>query len=336
MTAALVVFFVLSYLLTGIVRKLALTNRLLDVPNDRSSHLMPTPSGGGIAIVACWLAGSILAAIVDVVEWQLLVSVLPPALAIASISLVDDKIGVPAGPRMLVHLLSAGWFIALNQGLPSFELPLLDNAPLAMTAVCVIGLVWLTNLYNFMDGIDGIAGVQAVFFNTAMSGLSFITGAQDVAAMSAILAVSCAGFLIWNWPPARIFMGDTGSSCLGFVMGAMAIYVSMRTDTSVWIWVILLGVFLADATVTLIRRLVSGQRWYEAHRSHAYQILSRRWNSHGRVTLAVALVNVGWLLPMSAGAYLLPEWSPLIAMLALAPLVAVAVALGAGTVASND
>ena len=332
MTVALVTFFVLSYLLTGLVRRLALANQLLDVPNYRSSHLTPTPSGGGIAIVVCWLTGSILAGLVDIIDWQLLISILPSALAIASVSLVDDKIGVAAGPRMLVHLVSAGWFIAVNDGIPTFDLSLLDDAPLMMAVVCAIGLVWLTNLYNFMDGIDGIAGVQAVLYNVAMSIFSFIAGAQDVATLSAILAASCAGFLIWNWPPARIFMGDTGSSCLGFVMGAMAIYVSINTEIPIWTWIILLGVFLVDATVTLIRRIVSGQRWYEAHRSHTYQILSRRWNSHRRVTLAVAFVNVSWLLPMSAGAYLLPEWSPAIALLALTPLALIAMAVGAGKI----
>lgn len=336
MTTILIAVFVLSYLLTGAVCRFALASQLLDIPNPRSSHRAPTPSGGGVAIVSSWFAGSMLLGFGSAAEWQQILSILPPALIIAFISFIDDKIGVSAGTRFVVHGLCAAWFIILNGAVPSTGLPMLDNVPLLMAFVCVFGLVWLTNLYNFMDGIDGLAGAQAVFYSVSMSAFSFMSGAQNIAAFSAILAASCTGFLIWNWPPARIFMGDTGSSCLGFIMGAMALYVSGQTEITVWTWIILLGVFLVDATVTLMRRIVSGQRWYEAHRSHTYQILSRRWNSHRRVTVVVSLVNIGWLLPMAVAAYLLPDRSLIIATIALAPLVGIAVNLGAGQLEAND
>ena len=160
-------------------------------------------------------------------------------------------------------------------------------------------LVWLTNLFNFMDGIDGLAGMEAV----SVSGLGaflllrnrLLSGAQ----LSLMLCAASLGFLVWNWPPAKIFMGDVGSGFLGFTLGTLALFSSKTDSTLVWPWLILLAAFLVDATVTLLRRISGRARWYEAHRSHAYQHAARASGSHAKVTLAVAAMNIGWLFPLA-------------------------------------
>ncbi len=322
--------FVASWLLTHGVRNYAIVNRLLDTPNPRSSHTIPTPSGGGVAIVAAWLGGAILLTLLGRVEASLMIALLPPATVLAAVGFFDDSVGLSPWVRIVVHLVAAVWFVSLSGATASTGIEFVDRLPLLSELLSVIGLIWLINLYNFMDGIDGLAAGEAAFVALGIAILCWLAGSPAIAAISAMLAAASAGFLIWNWPPARIFMGDTGSSWVGFMLGAIAISGSAQTGITAWPWVILLGVFLVDASVTLLRRVVSGQKWYEAHRSHAYQILSRRWDAHRPVTLVIGVVNVGWLLPMAVGACYLPEYAAFIAFLALVPLVAAAIWLGAG------
>jgi Fuc2NAc and GlcNAc transferase len=197
-------------------------------------------------------------------------------------------------------------------------------------ALAVLGLVWLTNLYNFMDGIDAIAAIEGV--SVAVLAAFILLGFAVVHPVSwlALTAAGCAGFLLWNWPPARIFMGDVGSGFLGYVLGVMA-YATSAQGLNLWCWVILLGVFLVDATVTLLRRLATHQRWWEPHRSHAYQYAARRWRSHARVSLSVVCINVFWLGPLAwVGAHY-PAWAAGVAAVAILPLIAIALALGAGS-----
>jgi Fuc2NAc and GlcNAc transferase len=157
----------------------------------------------------------------------------------------------------------------------------------------------MLNLYNFMDGIDGIAGVEALIVGVGGTVIYWLAGlplAGDVG-LPALLAATALGFLVWNFPPAKIFMGDAGSGFLGLMLGALSLQAAVARPVLLWCWLVLLGVFIVDATVTLIRRLLRGERVYEAHRSHAYQHASREFGAHRPVTLAVAVLNVFWLLP---------------------------------------
>ena len=160
-------------------------------------------------------------------------------------------------------------------------------------------LVWLLNLYNFMDGIDGIASVEAICVCVGGALLYVLLGKPDLALLPLMLAAAVAGFLFWNFPPARIFMGDAGSGFLGIVLGIMSIQAGWVDPALFWSWVILLGVFVVDATFTLVRRLLRGDKVYEAHRSHAYQYASRHYGRHLPVTLAVGVINLAWLLPIA-------------------------------------
>jgi Fuc2NAc and GlcNAc transferase len=199
------------------------------------------------------------------------------------------------------------------------------------TVIGALGVLWVLNLFNFMDGIDGLAASEATFIAWSGGALAAANSpANGAAAAAFIFGASCLGFLRWNWPPARIFMGDVGSGFAGYVIAVLALGTARENTVGLWIWLILGGAFFVDATVTLLRRLLRGERVYEAHRSHAYQWLARRWGSHGTVTLAVLTVNILWLLPCAVLASRAPRYAAMLVVVALAPLALLAVIAGSG------
>ncbi|MDX9975972.1 MAG: glycosyltransferase family 4 protein, partial [FCB group bacterium] len=201
---------------------------------------------------------------------------------VAAVGYIDDHRSLPAKVRLLMHVIAAVLFVAAVGRTGSVVRE--TAADWAVLILVVMGVVWATNLFNFMDGIDGIAASQALFVTGATATLIASQANTAVAADFAFLlsatAGACMGFLVWNWPPARIFMGDVGSGFLGFWIGSLAVTLHVLGVLSIWISLLLSSLFVADATTTLIRRFLRGERWYQAHRSHAYQILARRWNSH--------------------------------------------------------
>jgi Fuc2NAc and GlcNAc transferase len=248
------------------------------------------------------------------------------------IGLWDDFRSVPAWVRLAVHLIASS--IVIYWLVTAHSLPFLTGAWgwLGVT-LAVIGLSWLLNLFNFMDGIDGIAGLETISVAGSAMLLLWFAGATDIYIYwLGILVVATAGFLAWNWPPAKIFMGDACSGFLGFCLGIFAMLTSADTKMTLWSWFILLGVFIADATVTLLQRIWRKERFFEAHRSHAYQILARRWHSHKKVTLGVLAVNVLWLLPWAFFSISWPCYGLLFALIAYVPLVIFCVKAGAGTI----
>lgn len=316
---------------TAAMRRWALRRSLVDLPNARSSHTRPTPRGGGVAIVAVFVAAATVWGVwAGGDAWRLWLAVVPPGLAVAAVGLRDDLRPLPAHVRLAVHAAAAAWLVWGLGGLPPVHV--LGSATdwgVAGHALAMVAVVWVLNLYNFMDGIDGIAGVQAVFVAGASAALAGPGSAAFVPLIA--LAGASAGFLVLNWPPARIFMGDAGSGFLGFALAGLLLANHAATPASIWLPVILLAVFLADATLTLLRRLARGESPHAAHRSHAYQRLARRWGAHRPVTLAVCAVNLGWLLPLAVIALVRPSWALPLALLAVAPLLAAAAAAGAGT-----
>ena len=182
-----------------------------------------------------------------------------------------------------------------------------------------------------MDGIDGIAGAQALWMSAGGAALTHLAGGgTDAVLPIVLLAAATVGFLVWNWPPARIFMGDAGSGYLGYALGVLALWTVVEGWLTPWVWLILGGAFLADATVTLAVRAKARVSLAEAHRSHAYQRLSRHWRAHRPVTLAFTAVNVLWLGPWALAATCWPSGGCAFALVALVPLFVVAARLGAG------
>jgi Fuc2NAc and GlcNAc transferase len=300
--------------LTGVVRRYALASALLDVPNDRSSHTLPTPRGGGLALVGTATAGVIAAHVAGLLDGRA-AAALAGALPIALVGWLDDRVDVRPAARLLVQAVAACWALFWLGGMPFLRTGESAVALGPMGAVlAVLGLVWATNLYNFMDGVDGLAGGEAVTVGVAGAGAAIVAADASGAAAAAIVAAAAAGFLVWNWAPAKIFLGDVGSGTLGFVFGVLAVRSENVGALPVLGWTMLLGVFTVDATITLARRALRGERLHEGHRSHAYQRAARALGSHALVSLAVVginvvvalitipLVNTPRLLPASFGA----------------------------------
>lgn len=334
MTVLLIVSLaVLAWILTALLRRYALARSLLDVPNARSSHSLPTPRGGGVAIVVAFLLGLCMAFFTGLgIATELFYSLLGAGLGIALLGFLDDHGHIAARWRLLGHFLAAAWALYWLGGLPPLEVfgGLLHLSWFGHV-LAAFYLVWLLNLYNFMDGIDGIASVEAICVCLGAGILYLLLEAPAAAELSLLmLAASVLGFLIWNFPPARIFMGDAGSGFLGIVLGIFSLYAGWVDPVLLWAWLILLGVFIVDATLTLLRRLLRGDRVYEAHRSHAYQYASRRLGRHLPVTVSVVILNLVWLLPLAISVAL--GWLDGLVGVAIAysPLLVLAWLLGAG------
>lgn len=295
MTAALVLLaaFAASALLTGMVRRYALARSVLDIPNDRSAHVVPTPRGGGLAIATVLLGGLAVAGFVGAVARDFAVAVVGGGILVALVGWIDDHRPLSARWRALAHFAAAAWAVLWLHGLPRLRFGLVD-VPLGIagTVLAVVGIVWAVNLYNFMDGIDGIAGGEAVSAGGAGALLLLAVGDRGLALAAGLVVAASAGFLVWNWAPAKIFMGDVGSGLLGFVFGTLAVESENFGALPLAAWVLLLGVFVLDATVTLARRVMRGESWHAAHSQHAYQRAARAGRRHARVSGAVLVINL--------------------------------------------
>lgn len=329
--ALLLLSFLLSLSLTGLIRRYALKLQMVDIPNHRSSHTLPTPRGGGLAFVICFLLG------LPLLYWQGLLSASQTAayalatVSIASIGFLDDRHTLSAKIRLLGHCLTALLALTLLGKLPVLDLGIAQYQPGLLLAFCYwLGLVWLLNLYNFMDGIDGLAALETLSVCLGMAIIYTLGQSPQLAFLPLLLAAAVSGFLGWNFPPAKIFMGDAGSGFLGLILGLMMLQGAQGNPAWLWSWLILLAVFIVDASLTLLRRMLSGQPIMMAHRSHAYQWASRYYQSHRRVSLAVFFINSLWLFPIALGVGLGKVSGLFGLILAYGPILALAWRLNAG------
>ncbi|MGQ0659185.1 MAG: MraY family glycosyltransferase [Chromatiales bacterium] len=299
-----------SWLLTWLVRRYALRRSVLDIPNERSSHVTATPRGGGLAIVlsvlgvAAWLRSR------GLIEVPLAQALLVGGSAVALVGWLDDHRPLGVALRATVQLATAAWAVYLVGGVSELETGFgrLHLGIVAGSILATVGIAWLLNLFNFLDGTDGYAGTQAICTALAGWGLFLFAGEPGNAALCIAIGAAAAGFLVWNWSPARIFMGDVGSCFLGYVFGVLALFGEKSGGVPVYVWLILLGAFVWDATLTLIRRLLAGERWYDPHRTHAYQRLHQVGFSHRQIALLLLAVNVLLLWPL---AYVTVLWNNL-------------------------
>jgi Fuc2NAc and GlcNAc transferase len=323
--------FLLALALTKALERYALARGIIDVPNARSSHAVPTPRGGGLAIVAVFLTGVVLLSFLQSVPLPLAIALVSAGTVCAVVGFWDDQARLSASTRLAAHFIAAAIALAALGGVPAVQVAgvtVLGGWPAQIVAA--LAIVWLLNLYNFMDGIDGLAGAEAVTVCIGGAAISHWAGHPAAVIVCLLLAAASAGFLVWNYPPARIFMGDAGSGFLGAVFGVLAVDALHHSTVLFWAWLILLGAFIVDATVTLFRRLARRERVYEAHRSHAYQHAARAFGAHRPVTLGFAAINLVWLLPLALGVaagYLRGELALVVAWL---PLVLAALRLRAG------
>jgi Fuc2NAc and GlcNAc transferase len=321
--------------LTGWLRRHALRANWLDVPNARSSHSAPTPRGGGLAIVIAASGAFAVLWAAGVIDARLGGALLGVGLVVAATGFQDDRRAVAPLVRLGAHLAAATAALALLGGLPALQVGArLVDLGLAGDVLGALAIAWTLNLYNFMDGIDGIAAGEAAFIGLAVAVLAALgaggAAGSGVAAAALVFAAACAGFLAWNWPPARIFLGDVGSGYLGYVIAVLAIAHGRSAPAAPWIWLSLGAAFFADASVTLGRRLARGERPHQAHRTHAYQWLARRWHGHRPVTLALLAANCVLSLPLAAWGARAPQHAGLAAALSVGAWVALAWLAGAG------
>jgi Fuc2NAc and GlcNAc transferase len=289
----LIVSGVASVFLTGMVRRFALRNEVLDLPNERSSHSIATPRGGGAAVVLASAIGIGVSAALGIVATREAFTLVSGMLVLGIVGWADDTRGVTPRVRLGVQFVIAFWTVYVLGGLPSIQVGT-HSVSLGAVGYLVgaLGIVWSINLFNFMDGIDGLAGSQAVLIFGTIAILLFLRRDYSLATIPAILAVTSVGFLVWNWPPAKIFLGDVGSGAIGYLIAGLALASENKGSVPALAFAIVYGLFICDASVTLLRRWARGDRVTEAHRDHAYQRLTRALGSHRSVTGLAAGVTV--------------------------------------------
>ena len=314
--------FVAGAMLAALALFVARRAKLLAIPNERSSHARPTPTGGGIAIVVpvlAWCAWHALAS-------KLALAILLGGGTIAVLGFVDDVVQLSARARLPIQIAAVVAVLALLPT-PSFAVPPLAIDPsFAASLLFAFALLWLVNLYNFMDGIDGLATAQCIAFAGGAIGLG-ATG--DAASIAWLLGGSAAGFLVSNLPPAKIFMGDVGSNFLGLTIGAVALAMAHDDSIPFVASMVLLTAFWFDASWTLCARIATGQRFSAAHKSHLYQKCARKIG-HGRTTAVAIVLNLVWLTPLAFLTRDVPRLSWLWLALAALPYAIGCVALRAG------
>lgn len=308
----------LAALLTEASILYARRRRLLDMPGQRRSHSVPTPRGGGIAIVFALLVGAGVLAMWRGEARTLLAWLAPPIIAVAWVGWIDDHGGVAAGKRFAVHCAASAWILlqpfvlAASPSLPLIQQFPGDAWPYLALAATGLAMVWSINLHNFMDGINGLLALQALFVLTALSSLVAWRGGQG-GEYWLVGAAACFAFLPFNFPRARVFMGDVGSGALGLVIALAVLWLAALPQVAMCSGLVLCSAFAVDATCTLLSRMLRGRRWYSAHREHLYQWLVRSGFTHAGVValymgwnLLVALPVVWWMnriprVPMPAG-----------------------------------
>jgi Fuc2NAc and GlcNAc transferase len=308
-----------SILLCGVYLRLARRWRIVAMPNERSSHRLPTPHGGGAPMLLAFTLG-LLAAALWIAPWPAGYTLLAGlALLLMLLGIADDLWSLSVSLRFGVYGLSC-----VVTALFLLPLSVADSALMyaMLVLATALAMLWLVNLYNFMDGIDGIAASQCLLACVAAALLSRGDGTADYALFCLLLAASQLGFLVWNWPPARLFMGDAGSIPTGFLLAGLALLGSVEGWLDITCWLVLLAVFIVDASWTLLWRMATGQAFTQAHRLHAYQRLSLRWGSHLRVDLLLAAIFCGWLLPLAWLSQNYPKYGFLLVILAYLPLLA--------------
>jgi len=277
--------FLTSFIFTFLLKNFALKRQLTDKPNERSSHSIPTPRLGGIAITFSWFLGLALFYWLDYLDQRLFLALLS-GLLIALVSLVDDIMVIGFRIRLLIHFVAVAMALYFLGGLrPFVTLDVKLDIPWLVYPIVAVAMVWFINLFNFMDGLDGFASTEAI-------SIALVLYAFTGSTVNLLLIATILGFLYWNWPRARIFMGDTGSTQLGFALIVLGIFYHNTLYFSILNWIMIAAPFWFDATYTLYRRWRNGENISQAHRKHAYQRLTNLGLTHLQVNLLLIGINV--------------------------------------------
>ncbi len=328
--------FSMAYLVTKFMSQTSFFNKCMDMPNHRSMHSIPTPRGGGIAFILSFYV-LILWQVYTHTASSLTYCLIGSGGVIALIGFLDDLYGLSALLRLIIHFMAAIMAMIILGNLPQ-ELIFKDFLipDVCVSVFSVFYLVWLVNLYNFMDGLDGLAALESIFVCLAMVIIYLMNQVITATYLPLGLAFAVAGFLMLNRPPASIFMGDVGSGFIGMTLGLLSLNTLFWQPTYFWCWLILLGIFIVDTSVTLLQRALHRQRLQEAHRTHAYQQSLKHVHSQQAVIFWMMLINIVWLFPLAllVGIHKFAGFHALI--VAYVPLIVLAVMLEAGKKVPND
>ena len=284
---ALLITLPLSLLAVRLVLGWLRKKQIMDLPNDRSSHSLPTPRGGGLAVTPICLLGW---AVLTGLGYALPASGLPllGAIALLALSWTDDRKGLPPGRRLAVHI---GACVLGLLALPTDALIFQGIMPFWLDrTVALLGYVWFVNLFNFMDGIDGITGTETAVIAAGLALIAGLDGRPEAMAQPTVLFAAAMGFLFWNWHPAKLFLGDSGSVPLGYLLGWLLLDLAGHGHLAAAL--ILPLYYLADATITLLRRLARGEKVWQAHREHFYQKALSGGRGHDKVVLSILLADL--------------------------------------------
>ena len=282
----------LSFTLTYFIKNYYIKNALFDLVNERSSHTVPTPHGGGIAIALTWFIGIFYLYFFEQIETQLFYALLM-GFFISLISFFDDLYDLSSKIRLFVQAAVAMLGLYFLNGFEELDFFFFSiNNQIITNLFAFLMIIWFINLYNFLDGLDGYAGSEALFLSLA----AFTLFHNNV---FLILAVAVLGFLVWNWHKAKIFMGDVGSTLLGYNVAIFTIYYANQEGENFWIWIILFSPFWFDATWTLFRRARKKEKLSQAHKKHAYQRLMQSGWSHSKVVISLTVLNIILLILLS-------------------------------------
>ena len=271
------ILFLISFSFTYFIKNYMIKKSLVASVNERSSHTTPTPHGGGIALSITWFIGLVYLYFIGEIESSLFYALLF-GLIISIVSFFDDIYELSPKLRLIIQATVAIGGLYFLGGFETFTFGIFDiQNPILTNVFAFFMIIWFINLYNFLDGINGYAGSEAVFL--ALAGFVLFGGNHFL-----VLAVAVLGFLYWNWNKAKIFMGDVGSTLLGYNIAIFTIYYANQEATNFWIWIILFALFWFDATLTLIRRKLNKEKLSQAHKKHAYQRLTQSGWSHFKVT----------------------------------------------------
>jgi UDP-N-acetylmuramyl pentapeptide phosphotransferase/UDP-N-acetylglucosamine-1-phosphate transferase len=274
---------------TYLIRKIAVHKNIIDIPNSRSSHTVATPRGGGLAIVLAWYLGLIGLKYLDQINSHLYYALLSGSI-LAVAGLLDDLFSLKPWIRMLFQILAVTAGLYFINGFNSVYLGSHEIfSPILLTIIAFIGSVWFINLYNFLDGIDGYASVEAILVAIGM----YMVINDPI---FLILIVSVLGFLIWNWPKAKIFMGDVGSTQLGYILVILGIYFNNNKELNIFGWLTLTSLFWVDATLTLLRRWRNQEKLSVAHKKHAYQRIVQFGFTHKKTIIISIFINLFFIL----------------------------------------
>lgn len=290
----------IALMLVLILARYARSSGMLDLPGTRQSHSEPTPTGAGAGMVAALVMGSVLTNSLVPLAREWMVVVLPAAVLLSALGWLDDRRGVSAAIRLAVQVLVSFALLAL--------LPVgLVSLSWWSWLLYGLALVGVMNVYNFMDGSNGMAGFQGLFAGVLLAGLYWQASAPELAVPALLLAAACLGFLPVNFPLARVFMGDSGSVPLGFGLAALIGLGINQGALSLPVGLMVLGLFLVDSSLTLLKRVFQGERWYTAHKQHVYQRLIAQGWPHSRVLVLYQAINIFLVAPVILLARMYPN-----------------------------